>query len=150
MRCSDEVKIERISITWLSIIWFSYVWNDLIFCRYATIRSWSIALKSIRIVNLLISKWSRFFSSVTSWFSDSTKMIERSSIQTRSYEDDWWIKHSRHDRVEDDRARRALNETIKLSWKRRSRSQMNLDRWAQRWDHRWSHRWNFEDEKFSI
>jgi hypothetical protein len=119
-----------------------YLRNDLIFCRYATTQLWSIALKSIRIVNLLISKWSRF---ATQWRADFLILRRWSwdqASQTRSYEDDRWVKHSRHDRVEDDRARRALNEKVKLSWKRRSRSQMNLDRWA--------HRWVFESWNFYI
>jgi hypothetical protein len=117
-----------------------YVRNDLIFCRYATIRLWLIALRSIRIVNLLISKWSRF---AAQWRIDLLILRRWSwdqAFQTRSYEDDRWVKHSRHDRVEDDRARRALNEKVKSSWERRSRSQMNLDRWV--------HRWVFENWNF--
>jgi hypothetical protein len=135
MRCSDEVRNRKNfwSRDSASSDFHMYVRDDLIFCRYATTRFWSIALKSIRIVNLLISKWSRFSAQ---WQADLLILRRWSrdqASQTRSYEDDRWIKHSRHDRVEDDRARRALNEAVKPPWGRRSRPQVNLGRWVHRW-----------------
>jgi hypothetical protein len=44
------------------------------------------------------------------------------------FEDNRWVKHTRHNRVEDDRAQRALNEAVKFSWERRSEfSDVSID-----------------------
>jgi hypothetical protein len=71
------------------------------------------------------SLWDRFVSSIC-WLRNeavlqlSNELILRrwsrdQASQARSYEDGRWVKHSRHDQAGDDRARRALNETVKPS-----------------------------------
>jgi hypothetical protein len=149
VRCSGEVGDRKGSWSRDSAPpdFHMYVRDGLIFCRYATARPWSTALRPVRTVNLLAPKWSRFFSA--QWQADLLilrRWSRNQAPQARPYEDDRWVKHSRHGRAEDDRARRALNGTVKPSWGRRPRPQMNLDRW----DHRWSHRWNFGGGEFSI
>jgi hypothetical protein len=115
MRCSDEVKNRKNSWSRDSASSDFHMYETTWFSAYVTIRSWSIALRSIRIVNLLISKWSRF---AAQWRVDLLilrRWSRNQASQARSYEDDQWVKHSRHDRAEDNRARRALNEAVKPS-----------------------------------
>jgi hypothetical protein len=113
MRCSDEVKNRKNFWSRDSASSDFHMYETTWFSAFVTIRLWSIALRSIRIVNLLISKWSRF---AAQWRADLLilrRWSRNQASQARSYEDNRWVKYSRHDRVEDDRARRALNETVK-------------------------------------
>jgi hypothetical protein len=117
-----------------------HMYETIWFFAYATTRFWSIALRSIRIVNLLISKWSRFAAQWRIDFLTLWRWSMNQALTTRSYKDDQWVKHSRHYRAEDDRARRALNEIVKLSWRRISRfSDDSKDE---------LHRWDFRDGNF--
>ncbi len=93
------------------------------------------------------SLWDRFVSSIC-WSRNKAVLQLSDELIFWFYGDNRGIKHPRHDRAEDDRARRALNEAVKISRNGDLGPQMNLDRWAHRWDHRWPRRGNFRGGNF--
>ncbi len=114
MGCRDRVRDRKDSWSRDSTSSDFHMYETTWFSAHATIRFWSIALRSIHIVNLLISKWSRF---AAQWRADLLilrRWPRNQAPQARPYEDGRWVKHSRHDRAGDDRARRALNGAVKL------------------------------------
>ncbi len=114
-------------ITWLSTTWFSYVCTG--------------RLDFLQVCNgpALIN---RFGTGPYRQFVDLEMEPFCSSVASWSYGDGRWVKHPRHDRAGDDRARRALNGAVKPPWGRRPRPQVDLGRWA--------HRWVFGDWNFYI
>jgi hypothetical protein len=113
MRCSDEVRNRKNFWSRDSASSDFHMYETAWYSAYTTARLWSIALRSIRTVNLLISKWSRF---AVQWRADLL-ILRRWSRNQASQHDCTKIvdESSIHGITEDDRERRTLNEAVKFS-----------------------------------